>query len=69
MCGITNRTHCHGHKNGVGMYALCLNFKDSVGANSIFPAFFRIVWAMMADLPDFQEQEAAQILLLVHADG
>ena len=24
---------------------------------------------MMADLPDFQAQEAAQILLLVHADG
>ena len=24
---------------------------------------------MMADLPDFQEQEVAQILLLVHADG
>ena len=24
---------------------------------------------MMADLPDFQKQEAAQILLLVHADG
>ena len=69
MCGVTNRTHCHGNKNGIGMNALCHNLKDAASCNFVFSAFFRIVWTMMADLPDFQEQEAAQILLLVRADG
>ena len=59
VCGLTNRTHCHGNKSGVGMNALCPNLKNSASFNFVFPAFFRIVWTMMADLPDFQEQEAA----------
>ena len=44
-------------------------FEDSVSCNFVFPAFFRIVWTIMADLTKFEDQEAAQILLLVHADG
>ena len=51
------------------MNALCHNLKDSASCNFVFPSLFRIVWTMTADLPEFQEQEAAQILLLVHADG